>query len=67
MLRQLREDDATRNMACVLVTAYDPDSLARFGPLPGDVATLRKPVDVHLLADVLRRIGFAPRTTVRSG
>lgn len=50
MIRELRNNPATRNMRIVLATSHGDDELQRFGPLPEGVPLLRKPVTPEALA-----------------
>jgi excisionase family DNA binding protein len=55
MLRQLREDSDTQNMAAVLVSGYAREALERFGPIPDGVPLLRKPYEDRDLERVLQQ------------
>jgi len=56
-VRQLRSDPSTRDLPVIMVTAYGSDEAAEAGLRDGASLFLAKPLDLALLATVLRMAG----------
>jgi CheY-like chemotaxis protein len=54
LVRQLRSDPKTRDLPVIMVTAYGSDEAAEAGLRDGASLFLAKPLDLTLLATVLR-------------
>ncbi len=54
LVRQLRSDPKTRDLPVIMVTAYGSDEVAEAGLRDGASLFLAKPLDLSLLATVLR-------------
>jgi excisionase family DNA binding protein len=53
MLRRLRQDATTRQIAVALMSAHEPAQLTRFGPWPADVPCWSKPLPEALLVTLV--------------